>query len=94
MHRAFLYISLPSLYDYDVKMSSFAFYAGREQATTRFSHSFWTWLWFLRIHLQKISVAFDKLSELEKYRDKDERMTAAIAFSRENDTGSRARATF
>ena len=94
VQHALLYISLPSLHDYDVKMSGFAFYAGREQVTTRFSYSFWTWLWFLRIHLHKISLAFDKLSELEKYRDRDDRMTTASAFFRENDTGSRSRTTF
>ena len=37
-------------------------------------------------------MAFDKLGELEKYRDSDDRMTAAIAFSRENDTIVLARA--
>ena len=79
MQHAFLYISLPSVRDYDVKLSLFASYAGREQATTRFSFSFCTWLWLLRM-------AFDKLGELEKYRDSDDRITAAIAFSRENDT--------
>ena len=32
--HAFLYISLPSLHDYDVKMPNCKFYAGRKQATT------------------------------------------------------------
>ena len=32
--HAFLYISLPSLHDYDVKMSNYKFYGGRKQATT------------------------------------------------------------
>ena len=40
VHHAFLYISLPLLHDYDVKMPSFTFYAGRKQATTKFSFSF------------------------------------------------------
>ena len=40
VHDAFLYISLPLLYDYDVKMPSFTFYGGRKQATTNFSFSF------------------------------------------------------
>ena len=39
-HHAFLYISLPLLDDYDVKMPSFTFYGGRKQATTNFSFSF------------------------------------------------------
>ena len=33
-HHAFLYISLPSLHDYDVKMPNCIFYGGRKQATT------------------------------------------------------------
>ena len=33
VHHAFLYISLPSLRDYDVKMPNFKFYGGRKQAT-------------------------------------------------------------
>ena len=40
VHHAFLYISLPLLHDYDVKMPSFTFYGGRKQATTNFSFSF------------------------------------------------------
>ena len=35
----FLYISLPSLYDYEVKMRNFSFYGGRKQATTNFPFS-------------------------------------------------------
>ena len=34
VHHAFLYISLPSLHDYDVKMPNCKFYEGRKQATT------------------------------------------------------------
>ena len=34
VHHAFLYISLPSLHDYDVKMPNFKVYGGRKQATT------------------------------------------------------------
>ena len=34
VHHAFLYISLPSLHDYDVKMLNCKFYGGRKQATT------------------------------------------------------------
>jgi len=32
----FLYISLPSLHDYDGKMPNFKFYGGRKQATAIF----------------------------------------------------------
>ena len=40
VHHAFLYISLPLLHDYDMKMPSFTFYGGRKQAITNFSFSF------------------------------------------------------
>ena len=41
VHHAFpLYISWPSLHDYDVKMPSFTFYGERKQATTNFFFSF------------------------------------------------------
>ena len=33
VHHAFLYISLPSLHDYDVKMPNFTMYRGSTQAT-------------------------------------------------------------
>ena len=42
MHHTFLYISLPFLQDYDVKMANFAFHGERKQATTEFHFSFWT----------------------------------------------------
>ena len=35
--HAFLYTSLPSLNDYNVKMPDFTLYRGRKQATTNFS---------------------------------------------------------
>ena len=34
VQHAFLYISLPSLHDYDVKMPNCKFYGGSKQATT------------------------------------------------------------
>ena len=36
VHHAFLYISLPSLHDFNVKVPNFTFYRGREQRTTTF----------------------------------------------------------
>ena len=36
VRHAFLYISLPSMHDYDVKMPNFTFYIGSTQATTKF----------------------------------------------------------
>ena len=40
VHHAFLYISLPTLHDYDVKMPNFTFYRGSTQAKTKFLLSF------------------------------------------------------
>ena len=40
VHRAFLYISLPSLLDYDLKMPDCTFYGERKQATSNFFFSF------------------------------------------------------
>ena len=36
MHLTYLYISLPLLHDYDVKMPNFTSQGGRKQATTKF----------------------------------------------------------
>ena len=36
VHHAFLYISLPSLHDYDVKMRNSTMYIGRTKAKTKF----------------------------------------------------------
>ena len=40
VHHALLYISLPLLHDYDVKMPSFTFMEDVKQAMTNFSFSF------------------------------------------------------
>ena len=65
VHHAFLYISLPSLRDYDGKMPNFTFHRGHNQPTAKFSFSFWTWMWFLGIRLKKSALAFDKVNEFE-----------------------------
>ena len=65
VHHAFLYISLASLHDCDGKMPNFKFYRERNQATAKFSFSFWTWKCFLGNWLKKSSLAFDKVNELE-----------------------------
>ena len=65
VHHAFLYISLPSLHNYHVKMYNFTFCEGRKQAMTKFSFSLWTWIWLIEVQLQRSSLAFDKVSELE-----------------------------
>jgi len=51
VHHTILYISLPFLHDYDVKIPHFMFYTGRKQATTKFSFSFMTWVRQLGIQL-------------------------------------------
>ena len=56
----FLYISWPSLHDYDVKMPDFTFYGERKQATTKFSFSFWTWIWLLGIQFRRVRLHFTK----------------------------------
>ena len=43
--HAFLYISLPALHDYDVKLPKFTFYGGSKQTTTKFS------LFFLNLNI-------------------------------------------
>ena len=60
--RTFLYISImPFLHDDHVKMPNCPFYGIREQATTKFYFSFWTWIWSFRIQLQEGSPTFDKV---------------------------------
>ena len=41
VHYTFLYISLPSLHDYHVKMPNFMFCEGQKQAMTKFYFSLW-----------------------------------------------------
>ena len=62
VHHTFLYISIPFLHDYDVKMPNLAFCGGRKQATTKFYFSFWAWIWTLEIQLRKGSPTVDKVS--------------------------------
>ena len=46
VHHAFLYISLPLLHDYDVKMPSFTFYGGRKTSDDK--------LFFLFLNLSAV----------------------------------------
>ena len=62
-----LYISLPSLLDYDVKLPNFTFYGGRGHKQ-RFFFLLWTLVQFIGIQLLKKSQKFDKLKELEYER--------------------------
>ena len=66
VHHAFLYISLPSLHDYSMKLPNFMFRRGREQKTTTFSLFFsWTLMQSFRIQLQKNLPRIDKLNKME-----------------------------
>ena len=65
VHRAFLYISMPSMHRYDVKMPNFTFYGGPKQAKTNFFFSLKTGVWSLTHHLQGNLSTFDIFRELE-----------------------------
>jgi len=54
VHHAFLCISLPALYDHDVKMPNFAFYGVHKQATTKCCFSFCTWIWSQDINSRRV----------------------------------------
>ena len=58
----FLYISLPSLHDYDVKLPNFTSYGRREYKDNDFS---WTSIKSFRMQLQKNLPTFDQLNEME-----------------------------
>ena len=60
MRHAFLHISLPSTARLPVKMPNFTFYEGRKQGITKF-------ILFMNFDMvQKSSLAFDKVSELDQ----------------------------
>ena len=61
VHHAFLYFSLPSLHDYNVKVPNFTFCWGREHKTTTFLFFSWTLIQSFRIQLQKKLPTFDEL---------------------------------
>ena len=64
VYYAFLYISLPSLHDNDVKLPNFTFCGGPERKKT-------TLFFFDTVHensLQKNSPTLDELSEMEYAR--------------------------
>ena len=65
VHHGFLYISLPSLHEYNLKVTNFTFSRGREQKTTTFFFFFWTLMQSFRIQLQKELPTFDQLNEME-----------------------------
>ena len=60
VHHAFLYISSPSTARLPVKMPNFTFCEGRKRAIT-------TFILFMNFDMvQKSSLAFDKVSELDQ----------------------------
>ena len=68
MHHAFLYISLPSLHDHDVKMPNFTFCGGRRHVNCFFFP--FPELGSCRIQLQKKLPAFSELNGLSKAHEK------------------------
>ena len=52
VHHAFLFISQPSLHDYDVKLPNFIFCGGHEHKKTTFLFFSWTLIQSFRIQLQ------------------------------------------
>ena len=58
IHHALWYISLPSLHDYDRNMVNFTRYGGHKQTTSKFSFSFYSRIWFLRIRLKQSLLVF------------------------------------
>ena len=61
----FLYISLPPLHDYNVKLPNFTFCRGREQKTKTFFFFSGTLIESFRIQLQQNLPSFDELNEME-----------------------------
>ena len=61
----FLYMSLPTLHDYDVKMSNFLFCGELEHKAMTFFFFSWSSIQFFKIQLRKNSPAFDELNETE-----------------------------
>ena len=56
----FLYISLLSLHDYDVKLPNLTFCGGREHKTMALFFFFWTLIQSFRIQLKKNSPTSDE----------------------------------
>ena len=61
----FLYISLPSLHDYNVELPNFTFRRGRKQKTTTFFFFSWTLMQSFRIQPPKNLPTIDELNEME-----------------------------
>ena len=68
VHHAFLYISLPSLHDHNVKIPNFTFGGGLEDKTTTLFFFSWTSIQPARVELQKKLPTLDELNEMEYTR--------------------------
>ena len=64
-HVFFLYISLPSLHDYDLKVPNFTFYGEREHKIITFFFFSSTSIQTFKLQRQKKSPTFDKLNEMK-----------------------------
>ena len=78
VHHAFLYISLPSLHGYDVKMSNFTFCGGREHNTTTFFLFSWPSIQSVRIQPQKKWPIFDERQKSHRLRSVKQQLCAYI----------------
>ena len=65
VHHTFLYISLPSLHDYDVKLTNLRFSGGREQNSTTLFFFSWLLIESFRIKLPKKSPRFEEMNKME-----------------------------
>ena len=65
LHHAFLYISLPSFHDYNVKLPNFTFCSEREQKTTTFFFFSWTLTQSFRIQLHIWRIKLDGISAIK-----------------------------
>ena len=65
LYHTFLYISLPSTAWPPVKKPNQSCFVKDVNKQWQNSLSSWTWMWLIEIQLQKGSLAFDKVSQLE-----------------------------
>ena len=73
MHHPLLYIFLPSVDDYNVKLPNFTFCRRREQKTTTFSFFPWTLMQSFRIQLQNNLPTFGNKTKWNKTRFRSRR---------------------
>ena len=80
MHHAFpLYISWPSLHDYDVKIPSFTFYGERKQATTNF--------FFLFLNMSAVSKKFKEFRRHLTFSANCSKLDRVLVWKNPNSSG-------